>query len=66
MRKLNKLYGIERALEKLIKEIQVSIRRFTYYLTHIPKDKGTKMIMALEIISFTLLGLALILRLRGF
>lgn len=58
----NKVYPIEEALEKLIDEVRLSIRKTVGFFFTIPKRKDDKMIYAIETIAWLLLTIAIVLR----
>lgn len=65
MTRTPKKYPIELALEKLINEVRIGIKKMFHFFFVIPKRKDDKMIYVIETTAWILLGLALIMRLRG-
>lgn len=63
---MRKKYAIEDALEKLIEKIGEvvvwSIRKWTNFFTKLPKKKMELQAFILEMIAFTSIGVALIIR----
>ena len=64
MGKIDK-YPIETAAEKLIDQLRISLKKITKFFFVIPEKKMDKYIYIMETISWILLGLALIWRIRG-
>jgi len=62
MLKKPKTYPIEEALEKLIHEVRICLKKFAGFFFTIPKRKDDKMIYVIETIAWLLLGVALIWR----
>ncbi len=62
MMKNLKKYPIEIALENLIKEITIFIRKGSNFLFTIPKNKMDKIIYAFDLLAWTLLTISIILR----
>ena len=65
MRKKNDKYPIETAAEKLIDQLRISLKKITKFFFVIHEKKMDKYIYIMETISWILLGLALIWRIRG-
>jgi len=65
MQKKQKQYKIGIEAEKLIREVRLSVRRFSLFFTTIPKNKNIRMIWLIETLSWILLGIALVWRLLG-
>jgi hypothetical protein len=59
---MKKKYGIEIALENLIKEITRLVRGFRKFVFTIPKNKMDKYIYMMDILAWTMLTISIVLR----
>ena len=65
MQKKPKTYPIERAAERLLNEMALTLRALTKFFFKIPRKKDDKMIYVMETLAWIFLTIAIIMRLRG-
>ena len=66
MLKNKREYGIETAAEKLLNEVRLQFRKAARFFFTIPERKEDKMIYTLETLTWLLLTIVLILRMKGY
>ena len=64
MPKKSKTYPIEKAAERLLNEIRVSLKKTTKFFFEIPKRKDDKVVYVIETLAWILLTISLVMRFR--